>query len=147
MDTSEIPKSLVRLAKYYTILQLFHITFLTRAGIIYLTESRIPFPAQPPPGGWGTETIHFLFGMGVTDGLAAGLTLYAGWKLIRKAIFLSKIWAVSITIAMTSAVIFCFGTLPSGAWQTNTLGYGIVALVFSPLLIFFLIFIKYLNKR
>lgn len=146
MDISGIPPRLKGLVKYYSILQIFHITFLTRAGIIYLMDGRIPFPAQPPQNGWATETVPFLFGMGAVDALAACLAFYAGWMMIKNSIFLPNIWAVSITIAMTSAVIYCLGTLPSGAWQANPLGYGIVALAFSPLLVLASIFFRFWLK-
>jgi len=147
MDTSSITPRLKGLAKYYTVLQLFHITFLSRAGFIYLTKGRIPFPAQPPQNGWAVETIPFLFGMGAVDALAAGLAFYAGWKMFKNSVFLPNIWAISITIAMTSAVIYCFGTLPSGAWQTNPIGYGIVVLAFSPLLVLFICFFRFWLKE
>jgi hypothetical protein len=147
MDSSNLPKSFRRLLNYYSLLQFSHIFFLSRAGLIFLTQGRIPFPAQPPAAGWEAETIPFLFGMGAVDALAAGLALYAGWKMAKDSVFYHNIWFISVCIAATSAVIYCFGTLPSGAWQANPIGYGIVAFVFSPLLILVIQFIRIWPKN
>jgi hypothetical protein len=142
MESASLPKVLRQLLSYYTFLQFTHIIFLSRAGLIYLTTGRIPFPAQPPITGWAAETIPFLFGMGAVDALAAGLALFAGWKLVKDSKFLQNVWIISISIAVSSAVIYIFGTLPSGAWQANPIGYAIVTLVFSPLLILVILFVR-----
>ena len=133
MDTKTLPVRLRLLSYYYSILQLCHLIFLSRAGFIYLSGGQIPFPAQPPPGGWASETIPFLLGMGAVDAFAAGMALYAGWILITKAVFEEKIWVLSLNIAISSAIVFCFGTIPTGTWGANSVGYGILGVVFAPL--------------
>ncbi len=135
MDSGSPPARLGWFLRYYALLQLFHLTFLIRAGFIYLSSNQIPFPAQPPAGGWQSQTIPFLIALGALDAIAAGLALFAGWRLIFGSVFSPDIWMISISIALTSAVIYCIGTLPSGAWGTNPLGYGIVVILFSPLTI------------
>jgi hypothetical protein len=146
MDSTPLPKGLRRLLNYYSLLQFLHILFLSRAGLIFLTQGRIPFPAQPPVTGWEVETIPFLFGMGAVDALAAGLALFAGWKMVKDSEFYQNIWLISICIAATSAIIYCIGTLPSGAWQANPVGYGIVVVVFSPLVILVVQFLRFWPK-
>jgi hypothetical protein len=143
MDKSSVPERLRSFSYYYAILQLFHLTFITRAGIIFISRGQIPFPAQPPMSGWANETIPFLFGMGVVDAVAAGMTLYAFWALISKEEFLIKVWVLSINIALTSAIVFCFGTIPSSAWETNPIGYGILGLVFTPLFVYYVCLMRF----
>jgi len=147
MDSKPIPKWIGLLARYYAVLQLFHLSFLTRAAILYSSTGRIPFPAQPAGSSWAVETVPFLFGMGAVDAVAAGMALFAGWKLIFRTQFQTPLWVISINTALTSAVIFCFGTLPSGAWQANPLGYGILAVVFSPLFAFYVMLMLYWTRE
>ena len=128
---------------YYAVMQLSHLILLTRAGAIYLSGGQIPFPAQPPVGGWAVETIPFLLGMGTVDALAAGMALTAGWILISKGEFLINLWIISLTIALTSAIVFCFGTIPSGAWGTNLVGYSVLGIVFAPLFVYYVCLIRF----
>ncbi len=143
METESLPGRLRKFSCYYAILQLCHLTLLTRAAFTYLSRSHIPFPALPPVGGWAIETIPFLLGMGAVDALAAGLAIYGGWILITRGEFLVNLWVISLNIALVSAIIFCFGTLPSGAWGANPLGYGILAIVFAPLFVFYVCLMRF----
>jgi hypothetical protein len=143
MDNKPISVGLRRFSLYYSLLQICHLVLLTRAGAIFLTDGKIPFPAQPPIGGWASQTIPFLLGMGFMDGLAAVLAIYAGWVLITKRMFLDKLWAISLTIAITSAIVYCFGTLPSGAWIRHPLGYGSLGIAFAPLFVYYVYLMKY----
>ncbi len=143
MDVKTLPSRLEKFSYYYAILQICHLTLLTWAGIRYLSGGQISFPAQPPVGGWAIETIPFLLGMGAADALAAGLALFSGWRLITRGEFLVKLWVISLCIAMTSAIIFCFGTIPSGAWQANPLGYGILAIAFAPLFVYYIYLMRF----
>ena len=137
MDTQSLPGRLRMFSYYYAILQLCHLTLLTRAAYMFLSSSQIPFPAQPPLGGWTIEIIPFLLGLGAVDALAAGLALYGGWSLVARGEFLVKLWVISLNTALVSAIVFCFGTIPSGAWGTNPLGYGILVIVVAPLFVFY----------
>ena len=143
MDTQSLPGNLRKFSYYYVILQLCHFTLLTRGAFIYLSGSQIPFPAQPPLGGWAIETIPFLLGMGAVDALAAGMAIYGGWNLIARGEFKVKLWVISLNIALVSAIIFCFGTMPSGAWGANPLGYGILAIMFAPLLVYYVCLMRF----
>jgi hypothetical protein len=143
MDSKFLPGRLKKFSYYYAILQLCHLTLLTRAAIIYLSGGQIPFPAQPPVSGWAIETIPFLVGMGAVDALAAGLAIYGGWSLISQGVFLDKLWVISLNIALVSAIVFCFGTIPSGAWGTNAIGYGILAISFTPLFVYYVCLMRF----
>ena len=143
MDSKSLPDRLKKLSYYYSILQICHLTLLTRATFMYLFRGHIPFPALPPVGGWAIETIPFLLGMGAVDAMAAGLALYGGWILIARGEFLVKLWVISLNIALVSAIIFCFGTIPSGAWEANPLGYGVLAIMFAPLLVYYVCLIRF----
>ena len=147
MDPKPLPRWIGILARYYAVLQLFHLTFLTRAAILYNSTGRIPFPAQPAGSSWAVETVPFLFGMGAVDAVAAGMALYAGWKLFFKSRFQTPLWVISLNTAMTSALIFCFGTVPSGAWQAHLLGYGVLAIVFSPLFVFYVLLMFFWTRE
>jgi hypothetical protein len=146
MDKQAIPIRIIQLSKYYAFLQIFHVLFLARAGLIFILQGEMPFPAQPPPGGWVPETIPFMFGMGFMDALAAGIAIYAGWMLIKRDHYQLPLWIISIHIALSSAVVYCFGTMPSGAWLAHPIGYGIVALLFSPLIFLFIYLVRFWVK-
>jgi len=146
MDTKSLPGRIRKFSYYYAILQLCHLTLLMRGTFMYLSGRQIPFPAQPPVGGWAIETIPFLLGMGAVDALAAGLAIYGGWSLIARGEFLVKLWVISLTIALVSAIVYCFGTFPSGAWGANPLGYGILAIVFAPLFVFYVCLMRFWTR-
>lgn len=125
------------LVGYYGLLQLVHLVVLTAAGLLYLKSKDMPFPAQPPPGGWEGQVLPFLLGMGTVDAVAAflgvwfaGIYLVFGtWKWI--------IGMISITIGLTSAGIFAAGTGANGAWIEHPLTYGGMVIAFSPMFILY----------
>jgi hypothetical protein len=125
------------LSLYYAALQLLHFCLLTRAGIVYLASGRMPFPAFPPQGGWPESVIPFLLGMGAVDGLAALLTVYLALRYLVKKHYSAGLWLVTLSAALSSAAVFCFGTLPSGAWAADPLGYGSLVVFFAPLPVLF----------
>jgi hypothetical protein len=139
----QLSKVLALFSRYYCLLQITHLILLTRAAVIMVGGGSVPFPAAPPPGGWSEEVLPFMIGMGAVDALAAGLAVYAGLTLIRKNIFLNITWLVSLSLALSSAVVFLFGTLPSGAWQADPVGYGILVIFFSPLLPYLYFLLRY----
>ena len=122
------------LAGYYGFLQLAHLFFLGRAGLILYQTGSVPFPASPPPGGWPGEVLPFLMGMAAADVVAAGLGIYFSLSLIVKKQLRPLTGVISLTIALASAVVYMFGTLPSGAWLKNPISYLIVLVVFSPII-------------
>jgi hypothetical protein len=139
----ELSKILGLFSRYYSLLQVTHLILLTRAGLIMMGGGPVPFPAAPPPGGWSDSVLPFMVGMGAIDALAAGLAVYAGLILIRKKQFLNTLWLVSLSLALSSAVVFLFGTVPSGAWQADPVGYGVLIIFFSPLLPYLYFLLKH----
>ena len=125
-------KILRYLVGYYGLLQTTHLIFLARAGFIFLTAGRIPFPASPPPSGWSEAVWPFLLGMGAVDVVAASLGIYFSYRYLIKEELDLRAGLISLTIAVCSGIIYLFGTIPSGAWGANPISYLIVALAFSP---------------
>jgi len=130
------------LAGYYGILQLAHMFILGRAGLILLRYGTVPFPASPPPEGWNAAVIPFLMGMAAADVIAASLGIYFSYSLLirNKRKLLAGI--ISLTIALSSAIVYLVGTLPAGAWVHNPLSYLIVLLAFSPIIPLFLLLLR-----
>lgn len=128
-----IPKGLRYLAAYYGLLQLSHLIFLGRALVMYLGGATLPFPASPPVQGWSQQVVPFLFGMGAADALAAGLGIGFSALLIFKRRMETTLGLISLVIALTSALVFAVGTIPSGAWGDHPGEYAILVIGFSPL--------------
>ena len=122
------------LTGYYGFLQLAHLFFLGRAGLILFQTGSVPFPASPPPGGWPVEVLPFLMGMAAADVIAAGLGIYFSLSLLVKKQLRPLIGIISLSIALASAVVYLVGTLPSGAWLKNPISYLVVMVVFSPII-------------
>lgn len=130
------------LAGYYGILQLNHLFFLGRAGLILMKSGRVPFPASPPPGGWSSEVLPFLMGMAAADVFAASLGIWFSYSLIVKKSIHPLTGIISLTIALSSAVVYLVSTVPGGAWIYNPISYLIVILAFSPILPLYLVLIR-----
>lgn len=122
---------------YYCLLQIAHLFFLSRAGWIVITEGRYPFPASPPAVGWNDQVIPFLIAMGGLDAVAAVLTLTAGYREFFQQNSSDMLWLLSLTAALTSALIFTTGTWFSGAWHANPWEYGLLVPFFTPLFILY----------
>lgn len=134
MEQNKLDKAIKILAGYYGVLQSLHALSLARAGWLLLKTGRLPFPAPPPTGGWPASSLPFLLGMGMVDLFAISLALVFVVQLYRKGEIIHVVGIISLTIALSSGVVYLVGTLPSGAWQANLLAYLVVLLVFSPLI-------------
>jgi len=130
------------LVGFYGFLQTMHLIFLGRAGYILLKAGNVPFPASPPPGGWDTVVISFLMGMAAADVVAAGIGIYFAYSLIIKQQFKPLAGVISLTIALSSAIVYLVGTLPTGAWVSNPLSYLIVILAFSPIIPLYVLLVR-----
>lgn len=108
---------------YYGLLQLAHVITLIWAGSVRLQSGQMPFPAQPPPGGWHPQAFPFLLGMGVLDAGAAGLGLYFIWHVLRGKQVDYRLGLISLTMALTSAGVFAAGTWAAGVWQLYPVSY------------------------
>lgn len=143
----EIPRVIGRFMLYYAGLQICHLILLTRAGYIYLETGKMPFPALPPYGGWPEALLPVLLGMGILDAAAAGLAIYVSVVYIRKNLLQSNLVIISLTIALSSALLFCAATIPTRAWQVHPLGYGILVVGFTPLSWFYYLLIGGIGRN
>ena len=100
---------------YYALLQILHLLILARAGIIMLSGQGSPFPILPPSGGWGAQTLPFMFGLGVMDVVAIILALTFAYQSLFKGKMIRRIGILSLTIAFTGALIFAGGLLDHGS--------------------------------
>jgi hypothetical protein len=142
MNGLKVKKWIRYLAGYYGILQTMHLIFLGRAGLILMRTGRVPFPASPPPGGWDDTVIPFLMGMAASDVIAACIGIYFVYSLTIKEQIKPLAGIISLTIALSSAVVYLVGTLPAGAWNHNPVSYLIVILAFSPIIPLYIILLR-----
>ncbi|NQS91130.1 MAG: hypothetical protein HQ574_01860 [Chloroflexi bacterium] len=67
-----------------------------------------------------------------------GIAILSGLVFVYKLLFKNQLKLLlglfSVTIALSSGLIFLVGTLPSGAWTEHLSSYLIVMIVFSPIL-------------
>lgn len=142
MNKLENKKLFRYLVGFYGFLQTMHLFFLGRAGYLLLKTGNVPFPASPPPGGWDTEVIPFLMGMAAADVVAASMGIYFAYSLIINGKIKPLAGVISLTIALSSAIVYLIGTLPAGAWVHNPLSYFIVILVFSPIIPLYVLLVR-----
>lgn len=116
-------KSLNLLTGYYGLLQISHLLTLIWAGSALLRTGQVPFPAQPPTGGWQAQALPFLLAMGVLDAAAAGLGVYFAFSWHIHGRWKARMGLVSTTMALTSAGIFAAGTGAAGVWLLYPLSY------------------------
>jgi len=124
---------------YYGVLQSVHLLALLRAGYLFNRLNRMPFPAPPPPGGWAPQAVPFLIGMGLVDAVAIILALVFVYLWITSRQAPIRLGLISLTIAGASAAIFAIGTFASGAWAAHPLAYGVMVILFAPLLPLFVL--------
>lgn len=135
------------LAAYFGILQTLHFLALLRAGILFITENRIGFPAPPPGSGWSPETVPFLLAMAETD----VILIFVSWFFVYR-VFTQKpgqmIWGLlSTTGALTTGLVFALATIPSGAWQTHPIAYGTMVFLFLPVILLFGVLVRSLINK
>ena len=123
---------------YYGLLQGLHLLVLIRAGAIMLLEGRFPFPVLPPPSGWADGAIPFMLGLGATDviGILLGITFV--YQSLFKNRMDYRLGVISLTIFITGAIIFAFGTFPSGAWAAHPIAYWTMVILFLPTLVLYI---------
>jgi hypothetical protein len=81
--------------------------------------------------------------MGTADVMAIVLGLVFVYHFLFKDQVHTTLGLVSLTIAISSGVIYLIGTLPSGAWGANPLAYLAVIILFSPVLLLYYSMIRY----
>ena len=144
---NHFPQRLEFLAGYYGILQVSHLTLISRAGWILVSTGKMIFPALPPADGWSPQVLPFLVGMGVLDAIAAGLGIYCVFSLFTRKHVDIRYWMTSLGIALTSAMIFTIGTINSGSWQEHPTAYGLLGVFFFPLFPLFINLFRYTGGK
>lgn len=119
---------------YYGVLQLTHLGALARASMIYLQTDTLPFPASPPAGGWSLQVLPFLFGLGAVDVVAILLGITFAARMLIWDRDARSLGLLSLTVAFSSAVVFAVGTILTGAWAAHPFEYGLMVVLFAPLL-------------
>ena len=133
-----IGKTFKSLVYYLGVLQFLHLLSLLRAGLNYLSDHTIGFPALPPDAGWTQQANWFLLAMGYTDALIIVLSFIFIYGVINDKPWFPTIGLISPSVTMATAFIFIIGTLATGTWFVHPIGYGIIGLLFCPLLFLFL---------
>jgi hypothetical protein len=127
---------------YYGILQTLHLLALARAGIILWLFNRAPFPILPPPGGWPSHTMPFLFGLAGTDVIGILLGIFFAYHFLIKKSFKPVLGLISLSIFITGALVFGAGTFPTGAWSAHPISYWLMVVLFVPVLPLFMKLLK-----
>jgi len=117
---------------YYGVLQTLHLLVLLRAGVILFTTDSFPFPILPPPAGWEDQAIYLMLGLGFTDTISILLGMHFAYRASFKHQLNRRMGVISLTAFITGAIVFGFGTFPSGAWAAHPFAYGIMVVLFLP---------------
>ena len=117
---------------YYGILQSLHLLALIRAGILLGMGQAAPFPILPPADGWDAQSMPFLIGLGTTDAVGIIMGIVFALQLLIKGIYNRILGILSLTIFITGAIVFGFGTFPSGAWGLHPVAYWVMVVLFTP---------------
>ncbi len=130
------------LITYYGLLQSAHGVVLLRAGLILLRGGEMPFPALPPVGGWSPQTLPFLIGMGVMDGVNILLALTFSTAYLWGGRLQERLGIVTLTVACASALSFAVATGLTGAWLAHPLAYGLMGALFVPVAWLFVVLLR-----
>ncbi len=131
------------LIAYYGLLQTLHLLVLIRAGIILLQGGEAPFPILPPPGGWGDQSMYFMFGLAGMDIVGIIFGIIFSYQALIKDMFIFVLGILSLTIFLSGAIVFAAGTFPTGAWASNPISYWIMVVLFMPSLFLYTKLLKY----
>jgi hypothetical protein len=135
------------LVAWYGLLQGIHLVLLTRAGVRYLWEGAVAFPAPPPPEGWSPQAVHFLVFLGGFDFFIALLALGFAYGYFRAARGWFGLGLLSLSAACFSALVFAYGTAAAGAWSAHPGTYLTMIPLFLPVAVLFLQFLKALFRE
>ncbi len=73
-----------------------------------------------------------MLGLGFTDTISILLGITFAYLALFKDRFNRRLGVISLSGFITGAVVFAFGTFPSGAWAAHPFAYGIMAFLFLP---------------
>lgn len=142
------PKWAKILIVYYGLLQTLHLLALVRAGGVLLLDGSFLFPVLPPPGGWVSQAMPFLVGLGITDSIGILLGLIFTAQFFVKKRLNRRLGVISLTIFITGAVVFAISTVFNGAWAAHPLAYGSMAILFLPVpILYFWLLVSNLRRK
>ncbi|MGD8865781.1 MAG: hypothetical protein PVI81_09325 [Anaerolineales bacterium] len=121
------------LVSYYGLLQIGHIIGLIISGAWWLRNGELGALAMPPQGGWEQQTIHFLVATGMFDLLIAVCAIFFVYQYRRGRKTSDILGSIALTGSLYSAVIYAYGTIRSGAWSEHLLAYGVISVLFAPM--------------
>lgn len=127
------------LVVWYGLFQAVHI-FVNVRGLLQLAQGSIDFPALPPPGGWSSQTIHFMTAMASLDLINAILTLIFVYGFFKQTPWHVWLGTLTLTVSLYAALIFDYVTWASGAWPGNLPGYLFTNITFLPVILLFVLF-------
>ena len=73
-----------------------------------------------------------MLGLGFTDTISILLGILFSYQAIFKDRLNRRLGVISLTAFITGAVVFAFGTFPTGAWAAHPFAYGIMVVLFLP---------------
>lgn len=129
------------LVNYYGVLQTFHILALVGSGLWWFQNGDLGVLALPPQGGWTDQALHFLIATGLFDFVIAVSSIFFVLSYRKDGESADVLGAVALTGSLYSAVIYLYGTLLSGAWSEHILIYGLIAIVFAPMVLLAITFL------
>ena len=88
-----------------------------------------------------------MFGLAGTDVVAIFLAFIFVYQAYFKNKIRDLIGILSLTIFISGAIIFAVGTLFTGAWRSHPVGYGLMAILFLPVLILYGFLINRLSNK
>ena len=122
------------LVNYYGVLQSLHLVALAVSGFWLLRAGDLGALALPPQGGWTEQAMHLLIATGLFDGLVAIGAVYFALHYRMDDPRSDVLGSATITGSLYSAAIYIYGTLRSGAVAEHPVIYGLVGLVFAPII-------------
>ena len=132
---------------YYGILQSFHLVALMWAGVHYYSTGRIGFPA-PAVSEWSPDAARFLIGTAAMDILFIPFAWGFVWTMLKHHPLERNMEIIALSGSLYSAGLFLIGTLPSGAWQVHPVSYGILVILFAPVVLLTMIDVQlFSNER
>jgi len=122
------------LVVWYGLYQAGHFVF----NALYLLQPGTP-PFPPPAEGWLPQTVHFLNGMAASDLVNAVLSLVFVYGYFTRARWRMWLGTLTLTVSMYAAVVFTYGTVATGTWAGNLLGYLWFYVPFLPVVALFIL--------
>lgn len=129
------------LVNYYGVLQSLHLVALAISAFWLLRVGDLGALALPPQGGWTEQAMHLLIATGLFDGLVAIGAVYFVLRYRKDDPRSDVLGSATITGSLYSAAIYSYGTLRSGAVAEHPIIYGLVGLVFAPIIPLALVFL------